>query len=105
MTLAQRFADVCSLWAVEEGHLTFREPQRAMRFILDNWNDLYEACEIADAVKDKVATEPIVRAMLDALKTAGEVRAMGGDDEEEMTRQFAILMLKQAGYRFIKESN
>jgi hypothetical protein len=103
MTLGQRFADVCALWALEEGGLTFIEPERAMRFVLDNWNELHEACEIADGVKGKVATEPIVAAMVDALVAAGEMRALGDEDEEQMAQRFAVLMLKQAKFSFPKD--
>ncbi len=103
MTLGQRFADVCALWALEEGGLTFEEPQRAMRFVVDNWNEIHEACEISDGVKGKVATEPIVAAMIDALLAAGELRALGDEDEEMMAQRFAVLMLKQAGFRFPKD--
>jgi hypothetical protein len=105
VTLGQRFADVCALWALEERGLTFQEPERAMRFVLDNWNELHEACEIADGVKGKVATEPIVSAMVDALLAAGEIRALGDEDEEEMAQRFAVLMLKQAGFRFPKDAH
>jgi hypothetical protein len=104
MTLAERFADVCALWALEEGGLTFVEPERAMRFVLENWTELHEACEIADGVKGKVATEPIVAAMIDALVTGGEIRAMGEEDEVAMAQMFAVQMLKQAGFRFPKEA-
>ena len=104
MTLGQRFADACALWALEEGGLTFVEPERAMRFILDNWSELNEACEIADGVKGKVATEPIVAAMIDALISGGEIRALGEEDEVGMAHVFAIQMLKQAGFKFPKEA-
>ena len=100
LTLGNRFADVCALWALGEGGLTFQEPERAMRFIRDNWSELHEACEIADGVKGKVATPPIVAAMVDALLAAGEIRAVGDEDQEEMAQRFAVLMLKQAGFRF-----
>jgi hypothetical protein len=104
MTLAHRFADLCALWALEEGGLTFVEPERAMRFVLDNWSELHEACEIADGVKGKVATEPIVAAMIDALLAAGELRPVGDEDEEQMAQSFAVLMLKQAKFTFPKDS-
>jgi hypothetical protein len=104
MTLARRFADGCAPWALEEGGLTLVEPERAMRFVLDHWSELFEACEIADGVKGKIATEPIVAAMVDALVAAGEMRALGDDDEEEMAQRFAVLMLKQAKFRFPEET-
>jgi len=75
-----------------------------MRFVLENWSELREACELADGVKGKIATEPIIAAMVDALCAAGELRALGDENEEEMAQRFAVLMLKQAGFRFPKEA-
>ncbi len=105
MTLTQRFDDACSLWALESQGLSLRDPQLAMQFVVDNWSELREALEIADAVIGKIATKPIVAAMVDALRTSGEIRALGGEDEEAMAAQFAVLMLKQAGYTFPPEED
>jgi hypothetical protein len=100
VTLAERFSEVCALWALEERGLTFRDPAAAMQFVLENWSELYEACEIADGVKGKVASEPIVAAMVDAMISAGEIRAMCGEGEEEVAKRFALMMLRQAGFTF-----
>jgi hypothetical protein len=97
--LADEFEQVCAasdeIRGGREVHV-FRNRWAVVFWAEERYAELLRSLRVADAVLHKVATEPIVDCMVDAIKHSGTYDDRGA--EASMIRPLAISLLTAAGF-------